>query len=161
MQPFDLTPRTRVVFGPGSLGQLPELARELGFRRCLLVADPGLVAAGHAGRALGLLGGAGIETAPFHGFGEDPDGAVVQAGAELARGFRADSIVGLGGGSSMDCAKGIGFLLAGASSLADCAGYGRAPRPLPPMIGVPTTAGSGSEAQSYALISDPVTRRKM
>src|SRR5262245_50170779 len=112
MQPFDLSPRTRVVFGPGSLRRLGELAAELGFRRCLLVADPGLVSAGHAGRAREHLAAAGIETVSFHGFGAEPDSAMVAAGAALARAEAIDSLVGLGGGSSMDCAKGIGFLLA-------------------------------------------------
>jgi alcohol dehydrogenase len=161
MQPFDLRPRTRVVFGPGSLQGLPELARELGFRRTLLCADPGLVAAGHAGRARELLAGAGVHVVPFHAFGEDPDSDAVAAGAELARAEGIDSLVGLGGGSSMDCAKAIGFLLANGGVIRDYRGYGKAARPLPPMIGIPTTAGSGSEAQSYALISDAGTREKL
>jgi alcohol dehydrogenase len=161
MQPFDSRPSTRVVFGPGSLERLPELARELGFRRSLLVADPGLVGAGHAGRAQGLLAGAGIQVVPFHAFGEDPDSATVATGATLARAEAIDSLVGLGGGSSMDCAKGIGFLLANGGTIRDYHGYAKATRPLPPMIGVPTTAGSGSEAQSYALISDEKSREKL
>src|SRR5512134_1075743 len=119
MQPFDLLPRTRVVFGPGSLERLPELATGLGFRRSLLVADPGLVAAGHAGRARDLLAGAGIAVVPFHGFGPEPDSAMVAAGAAIARSEGVDSLVGLGGGSSLDCAKGIGFLLANGGSMRD------------------------------------------
>jgi alcohol dehydrogenase len=161
MQPFDISPRTRVVFGPGGLARLGELAAELGFRRSLLVADPGLVAAGHAGRARDLLAGAGIEAVPFHAFGPEPDSAVVAAGAALARAESVDSLVGLGGGSSMDCAKGIAFLLAGGGAMRDYRGYGKAPRPLPPMLGIPTTAGTGSEAQSYALVSDEHTHEKM
>lgn len=161
MQPFDLRPRTRVVFGPGSLEGLGELARDLGFRRTLLVADPGLIGAGHAARAQGLLARAGIHVVAFHEFGEDPDSAAVGMGADLARGGAIDSLVGLGGGSSMDCAKGIGFLLANGGSIRDYHGFGKAERPLPPMIGVPTTAGSGSEAQSYALISDEASHEKL
>lgn len=161
MQPFDLEPRTRVVFGPGSLLRLPELARGLGFRRTMLVAHPGLVAAGHAARAASLLGDAGIHVVPFHGFGEDPDSAMVGAGAALARAEGIDSLVGLGGGSSMDCAKGIGFLATSGGAIRDYRGYGKAARALPPMIGIPTTAGSGSEAQSYALLSDEKTHEKL
>jgi len=161
MQPFDLQPRTRVVFGRGSLQRLPELAAELGFRRSLLVADPGLVAAGHAGRARDLLTGTGVAVVPFHSFSPEPDSAMVAAGAALARAEAVDSLVGLGGGSSLDCAKGIGFLLANGGSMRDYRGYGKAKHPLPPMIGIPTTAGTGSEAQSYALIGDEETHEKM
>jgi alcohol dehydrogenase len=161
MQPFDLQPRTRVVFGPGSLERLPELARELGFRHTLLVADPGLVAAGHAGRVEGLLSGAGIAVALFHAFSPEPDSAMVEAGAALARSEGIDSLVGLGGGSSLDCAKGIAFVAANGGAMRDYRGYGKAARPLLPVIGIPTTAGTGSEAQSYALIAEAGTHEKM
>jgi len=161
MQHFDLEPRTRVVFGPGSLARLPELAQSLGFRRTLLVAHPGLVAAGHADRAAALLLDAGLHVARFHAFAEDPDTARVEAGARLFRSEGIDSLVGLGGGSSLDCAKGIAFLAANGGSMRDYRGYGKAARPLPPMIGVPTTSGSGSEAQSYALLSDETTHEKL
>ncbi len=79
MVPFDFQLRTRVVFGLGSLERLGTLARELGFRRMLLVADAGVVQAGHAGEAIRLLEAAGIETAPFHYLGPNPDSAMVEA----------------------------------------------------------------------------------
>ena len=68
MKPFDFQPRTRVVFGEGSLGRLGDLARELGFTRTLLVADQGLVATGHVSRATACLEQAGIAAAGFHSF---------------------------------------------------------------------------------------------
>ena len=158
---FDFTLRTRLVFGPGSLARLGELARELGFRRTLLVADPGLAATGHVARAQGLLEDAGLAVATFHAFDSNPDGAMVAAGAEVARAFGADSLIGLGGGSSLDCAKGIAFVVTNGGDMADYRGYAKTRVPLLPMIGVPTTAGTGSEAQSYALISDAASHRKM
>jgi alcohol dehydrogenase len=158
---FDVQLRTRVVFGEGAVAQLGALARDLGFRRTLLVADPGLVASGHEQRAEESLRGAGIDVAPFHGFDANPDGAMIDAGVAAARAASIDSLVGFGGGSSMDCAKGIAFVLANGGTMADYRGYGKARVPLLPMIGVPTTAGTGSEAQSYALISDPRTHEKM
>jgi alcohol dehydrogenase len=158
---FDFSLRTRLVFGPGSLARLGELARELGFRRTLLVADPGLVATGHVARALRLLEDAGLAVAPFHAFDANPDSAMVAAGAEAAHAFGTDSLVGLGGGSSLDCAKGIAFVVANGGDMSEYRGYAKARVALPPMIGVPTTAGTGSEAQSYALISDAATHRKM
>jgi len=161
MVPFDFQLRTRVVFGIGSLERLGRLARELGFHRTLLVADAGVVQAGHAGEAVRLLETAGIETALFHDFGANPDSAMVETGRRFAEPLRVDSIVGLGGGSSLDCAKGINFVLTNGGSIGDYRGYGKAATPLLPMIGVPTTAGTGSEAQSYAVVADAATHMKM
>jgi alcohol dehydrogenase len=75
--------------------------------------------------------------------------------------LKIDSIIGLGGGSSMDCAKGVNFLLTNGGHMADYRGFGKATRPMLPMIAIPTTAGTGSEAQTYALISDAETHVKM
>jgi alcohol dehydrogenase len=158
---FDVQLRTRIVFGNGSLARLGELARELGFRRPLVAADPGIVAAGLAERAASGLGAVGIAPVVWSAFGENPDTAMIAAGAAFARAAGVDSLVGLGGGSSLDTAKGIAFLLANGGDMRDFWGYGKAKNPLPPMIGIPTTAGTGSEAQSYALISDATTHVKM
>ncbi len=161
MQGFDFQPRTRVIFGAGSLARLGEEARGLGFRRALLVADHGLLEAGHVGRAARLLEAAGVSVAHFHDFETNPDAAMVERGRAFAASVGVDSVVGLGGGSSLDCAKGINFLLTNGGRMQDYVGYGRARARLLPMIGIPTTAGTGSEAQSYALISDERTHAKM
>ena len=158
---FDLQLRTRVVYGNGALDRLGDLARELGFRRTLIVADQGIVGCGIVERAAAMLGTAGIESVRFHEFSENPDSDMVAAGARAAAEARVDSILGLGGGSSLDCAKGINFVLTNGGTMADFRGHGKARTPLLPMIGVPTTAGTGSEAQEYAIISDPRTHAKM
>ena len=161
MQGFDFQPRTRVIFGAGVTGRLGEEAHALGMRRALLVSDRGLVEAGHVARAVKLLEAAGVEVVPFHDFDSNPDAASVERGRACAAPLGVDSIVALGGGSSLDCAKGINFLLTNGGRMQDYVGYGKASRPLLPMLGVPTTAGTGSEAQSYALISDERTHAKM
>ena len=161
MQGFDFQPRTRVIFGAGTLKRLGEEARGLGFRRTLVVADRGLSEAGHVGRALKILEAAGVSAETFQDFGANPDAASVERGRAFAAALRVDSIIGLGGGSSLDCAKGINFLLTNGGRMRDYVGYGRATKALLPMIGVPTTAGTGSEAQSYAVISDEETHAKM
>ncbi len=161
MQAFDFQPRTRIIFGQGTLQRLGEAARELGFRRSLLVADRGLVLSGHVQEASEVLAAAGVEVIPFHDFDVNPDTRMVEAGCAFAAGLDIDSIIGLGGGSSMDCAKGINFLLTNGGKMQDYWGYDKAERPLLPMIGIPTTAGTGSEAQSYALVSDAETHVKM
>ncbi len=154
MGPFDFTPRTRVVYGPGCLSRLGALAAELRLRRPLLVSDQGLARSGHAARGRSLLEAAGLDVWVFEEFDQEPDAATVERGTAVARAAKVDSFVALGGGSSLDCAKGINFLLTNGGRIADYCGYGKTVTPLLPMIGIPTTAGTGSEAQSYALISD-------
>lgn len=161
MKGFEFQLRTRALFGSGVLGRLGEVARELGLRRALLVCDEGIVAAGHFDHASRLLHQAGLEVAGFHDFHKNPTTRDVEAGSAFAASHQVDSIVGLGGGSSMDCAKSINFLLTNGGRMEDYRGYGKATRPMLPMIGVPTTTGTGSEAQSYALITDAETREKM
>ena len=161
MVSFDFHARTRVICGRGASSRLGELARDLGWRRTLLVADPGMLTAGYVGTATGHLETAGVSVATFSQFGDNPDSAMVEAGRRAAAPLAVDSIVGLGGGSSLDCAKGINFLLTNGGAMADYRGYGKATSPLLPMILIPTTAGTGSEAQSYAVISDAATHMKM
>lgn len=158
---FDYQPRTRIVFGPGKLDSLGDLAGEIGARRVLLVSDHGIIAAGHAQRAIDTLAKAKIETHVFAEFQENPNSDDVEAGVKLAKRYDPELIVGLGGGSSMDCAKGINFVYSNGGRIHDYWGTGKALKPMLPMIAVPTTAGTGSEAQSYALISDAVTHVKM
>ncbi len=161
MRSFDFQPRTRVVFGAGVIERLGELARELNFKRTLLVADHGLVASGHVDEAVGPLKNAGVEVIRFHDFEVNPDTRMVEAGTAFASESKIDSIIGLGGGSSLDCAKGINFLLTNGGRMSDYRGYGKATQPMLPMIAIPTTAGTGSEGQTYALISDAETHVKM
>jgi alcohol dehydrogenase len=161
VRPFDFLLGTRVVFGVDAAARLGELARELGFTRTLLVADPGLVSAGHAVRVTSLLDSAGIDVSCFHDFDANPDTRMVEAGRAVASARRIDSLVALGGGSSLDCAKGINFVLTNGGVMRDYRGFGKASKPMLPSIGVPTTAGTGSEAQSYAIISDAETHEKM
>jgi len=161
MQSFDFQTRPRLVFGAGSIKRLGELASEFGFRRTLLVADRGLVASGHVDEALDPLRQQGIEVIRFHEFDVNPDTAIIEAGCDFARPLKLDSIIGLGGGSSLDCAKGINFLLTNGGRMQDYVGYGKATKTMLPMIAIPTTAGTGSEGQSYALISDAESHAKM
>jgi alcohol dehydrogenase len=158
---FEFQSQVRVVFGEGAVAQLGELARQLGFRRTLIVSDRGLVQTGHVEEAATPLRDAGVEVFTFHDFDHDPDSTMIEAGRAIAARLEIDSIVGLGGGSSMDCAKGINFVLTNGGSIVDYCGFGKASKPMLPMIGIPTTAGTGSEAQSYALISDATTHLKM
>lgn len=165
MESFDFHSRTRVIFGLGAFERLGQIARELDFKRTLLVADNGMLACGYVDEAAALLTAAGIEVFSFHNFGENPDTRMVEAGRAFAASTKVDSIIALGGGSSMDCAKGVNFVLTGGGEMRDYWGHDKlsasADKPMLPMICVPTTAGTGSDAQSYALISDAETHVKM
>jgi alcohol dehydrogenase class IV len=158
---FDFDLHTRVMFGDGSLSGLGEIARALSARRALLVTDPGVARAGHAARALASLSAAGVEARQFDQVVTNPTDRCVAQGLEVARGFQADLIAAVGGGSAMDAAKGIGLLLVSGGSITDYRGIGKVPRDLPPLIAVPTTAGTGSEVQSAALISSHASGEKM
>jgi alcohol dehydrogenase len=159
--PFDYFPLTRLVFGAGTVARLGELTREVGGHRVLLVTDPGLEKAGHPQRAISSLRDAGMEVFVFNTVEENPTTRHVQAGLEFAQKHRIDFIVAVGGGSSMDCAKGVNFLLTNGGTMSDYKGFNRAAKPMLPSIGVPTTSGTGSEAQSFALIADEQTHLKM
>jgi alcohol dehydrogenase len=161
MTPANGESATRVVFGAGKVATLGEFAREQGATRVLVASDPGVIAAGHTGRGIDSLTNSDLEFHLFDGVQENPTTANVEAGLTLARQFKPDLIVGFGGGSSMDCAKGINFLYSCGGRMQDYWGIGKATGPLLPMIAVPTTAGTGSETQSFALISDAETHVKM
>ncbi len=162
MRPFDHEGGPRVLFGAGRLGELGAEAARLTGGPVLLASDPGVRAAGHTGRAADSLAAAGLEVVGFDGVCENPATGQVEAGVETARRHGpVAAIVGLGGGSAMDCAKGINFLLSNGGRMEDYEGDGRAGGPMLPSIGVPTTAGTGSEAQRFALISRESDHRKM
>jgi alcohol dehydrogenase len=158
---FDFRPQTRVVFGLGVIDRLGELVRELGARRVLVVTDPGIAAAGHLEHALWALGGDDLQAVVFDQVRENPTTRDVDACLAAAREAGVDALIGLGGGSSIDTARGCNFLLTNGGRMQDYWGVGKATKPMLPMVAVPTTAGTGSECQSFALIADEVTHQKM
>ena len=108
-----------------------------------------------------LLQAAGMEVTCFEQVQENPTTRCVDRCVEVARGAAIDAIVGLGGGSSMDTAKGCNFILTNGGQMKDYWGVGRATRPMLPLLAIPTTGGTGSECQSFALIADEQTHQKM
>jgi len=152
---------TRIVFGPGTIAQLGALVREVPATRAFLVTDPGLVRAGHVERAEKILAAAGVEVRRFDDVRENPTTADVDACLAALGDFDADVLIGFGGGSSIDVAKGCAFLQAGGGRMEDYWGKGKAQGTLLPLIAVPTTAGTGTETQSFALIAQDGTHQKM
>ncbi len=161
MQSFQLHLPVRILFGPGKIDELGAVAAELGAQRVMVVTDAGIVAAGHAPHGMESLERAGLTALLHQDVHENPSTADIERGVAVAQAFQPDLIVGLGGGSSMDCAKGINFIYTNGGRMQDYWGVGKASLPLLPMIAVPTTAGTGSESQSFALISDSDSHVKM
>lgn len=108
-----------------------------------------------------MLQNDGLRVFVFDSVTANPTTEDVDRCVAFAQPHNIDLIVGLGGGSSIDCAKGANFLLTNGGQMQDYRGVGNAHSPMLPMIAVPTTAGTGSEAQSFAVIADPVTHMKM
>lgn len=158
---FDHQPRTRIVFGPNSVDRAGELAATVGARRVLVVTDAGLVTAGHAQRVERSLQAAGLGVVIYDRARENPTTRDVDQCVAVARQAGIDTFVGLGGGSSIDTAKGCNLILTNGGRVKDYWGVGKAPKPMFPLIAIPTTAGTGSECQSAALIADEDTHQKM
>lgn len=162
MQSFDFQSSARVVFGENTLDHLGDLTKELGGQRVLVVTDPGIIGTGIVERALDSLKAASLEAFVFDGVAENPTSRHVADGVQFAKDQgEIDLLIGLGGGSAMDCAKGINFILTNGGRMEDYWGVDKATKSMLPSIGIPTTAGTGSEAQSFALISQEGTHQKM
>ena len=149
-----------VVWGSGVSSRVGSFARSLG-EHALVVTDKGVLSAGHPTKVIHSLKEAGLRTVLYDRTIENPTDQSVQACAREVASKGIDLIIGVGGGSSLDTAKGANFILTNNGSMKDYWGVGKAKHPLLPMIAIPTTAGTGSECQSYALISDDLTHRKM
>jgi alcohol dehydrogenase len=158
---FDYQPRTRLIFGLNSVERVGELARGLGAKVVLVVTDPGIVTAGHAHRAEHVLQSCGLGVVVFDQVHENPTTRDVDKCLQVAKTAGVDTLIGLGGGSSMDTAKGCNFLLTNGGRIPDYRGINKAAKPMLPFIAIPTTAGTGSECQSAALIADEMTHQKM
>ena len=162
METFDCELKQQVIFGDNTIERLGELTRALGGSRVLITTDPGIEKVGILARAVSALQSERIATYVFANVTPNPTTEDVDAAVAVAKtNAPIDLIIGLGGGSSMDCAKGANFLLTNGGEMVDYWGTNKATQPMLPAIGIPTTIGTGSEAQSYALISQADTHIKM
>ena len=152
---------TRIVFGPGCLKTLPEALKGLHAAHPLIVTDKGVAAAGILDKAKAHLEGK-LQFSVFDGVEANPRDVNVAEGARAYSSSGADSIVALGGGSPIDCAKAIGVLAAnGASEIKAYEGKNAHSKPLPPLVAVPTTSGTGSELTFSSVITDTKNKYKM
>jgi alcohol dehydrogenase class IV len=151
----------QLVFGRNAVSQLGDLAGRLGAKRVLIVTDPVLIKAGLVEPVRRPLEQAGMAVEVFSGGEPEPSMRAAEACVALARQFRPDALVGLGGGSNMDLAKASATLLAHGGGPRDYVGDDRIPGPVGALICVPTTAGTGSEVSAAAVLTDTDNKMKV
>lgn len=143
-----------IIFGRGSLNYAGVCARRLGAKKVFLVSDEGIEKAGWLQRLMDILEKEGIEWVYYPGVTANPRDYQVEQGAELYRKNGTDVIIAIGGGSPMDTAKGIAILASNGGKIQDYEGANKVEKPLPPMLFITTTAGSGSDISQFSIITD-------
>ncbi len=150
-----------LVFGPGARMQAAKYAANFGCRKILLVSDPGVLAAGWTQEMMQQLTEAGLDFVLFSELTQNPKDHEVMAGWEFFSANRCDSILAIGGGSVVDCAKGIGVVAGNGGNILDYIGVDTIAQPCPPLICVPTTAGAAADVSQFAIITDTRQRCKV
>lgn len=150
-----------IIFGRGLLNQIGACARRLGGHKVFLVSDEGLFAAGWVDKALKFIMDAGLEVVLYDNITSNPKDVEIEAGALEYIRHGADVIVGLGGGSAMDAAKGVAILVSNGGRIRDYVGPDKIIRPLPPLVLCPTTCGTGSDVSQFAIVNDTENRCKL
>ncbi|SME89502.1 alcohol dehydrogenase-like regulatory protein ErcA [Desulfovibrio gilichinskyi] len=150
-----------LVFGAGSSLLVGQYAENFGARRVLIVSDPGVLECSWTTAVKESLIKANIETFVFSDVSENPQDVEVMKGAEFYKKNNCDCIVAVGGGSSMDCAKGIGIVTTNNAHILSFEGVDMVHAPGPPLICIPTTAGSSADVSQFAIITDTVRHVKI
>lgn len=146
-----------VIFGVGTLAEVGGAVRRVGGRRPMLVSDPGVLAAGWVERAMPHLADVHVEWRLWHDLTPNPKDFEVQAAFESYLDCGCDALLAIGGGSCIDLAKAVAILSGNGGQILDYEGIDRATSPIPPMVMVPTTGGSGSDVSQFCVVTD--TRR--
>lgn len=149
------------LFGPGCSKEIGNQAKDLGAKKALIVTDEGLLKAGVADKLVGYLDKSGIQSHVYAGAEPNPTDINVHKGVDEYNNNGCDFIISLGGGSSHDCAKGIGLVTAGGGHIRDYEGVNKSKVPMTPLISVNTTAGTASEMTRFCIITNTETMVKM
>ena len=149
-----------VIFGVGTLSEVGGAVRRVGGRRPMLVSDPGVLAAGWVDRAVPHLADVRVQWRLWHDLTPNPKDFEVQAAFESYVESGCDALLAIGGGSCIDLAKAVAILSGNGGQILDYAGIDRATSPIPPMVMVPTTGGSGSDVSQFCVITDTRARAK-
>ena len=150
-----------IVFGPGSLAEAGFAAERLGARRPFVVTDPGLMATGWVDELLGHLCDAGLVPTLWHGVTPNPKDHEIAAGFQKYAESGSDVIIAIGGGSCIDAGKGVAVLSGNGGSILDYAGVDRFTNPIPPLLMIPSTAGTGADVSQFCVVTDTVQSIKV
>ena len=152
---------TRNLFGEDSVKETGSLMQSLGGKKTLIVTDAFLAKQGMARMVQDILKDSGVESVVFGGVEPNPKDVNVEAGLKVFKENGCDSIISLGGGSSHDCAKGIGIVASNGGNIRDYEGVDKSQKPMCPMVAINTTAGTASEITRFCIITDTSRHVKM
>ncbi len=161
MQPREFIMPAHMVVGSQALEQVGALCQKRGWKKALIVSDKIMASLGLVAKVEALLKESGIGSAAYTGVNTEPVVEYVQEGLNLYRAEGCDFVVSIGGGSPIDTAKAIAVLVTNPGSIEQYKGIGKISTPGVPMVAIPTTAGTGSEATVYTVITDQKTDVKM
>ncbi|MFT7024588.1 MAG: alcohol dehydrogenase class IV [Rhodococcus sp. (in: high G+C Gram-positive bacteria)] len=150
-----------IVFGQHSLGEVAHAALRLGAQRPMVVTDPGLIETGWVAQLMNLLEEQGLAPTMWSGSTPNPKDFEIEAGHEIYQASECDVLVAIGGGSVMDAAKGIAVLAGNGGSILDYEGVDQARRPIPPLVMVPTTSGTGADVSQFCIVTDTARSTKI
>jgi len=150
-----------IVFGPHSLAEAAHAAVRLGARRPFVVTDPGLMSAGWPGELLGELRGAGLAPVVWQDLTPNPKDHEIEAGHAEYVAAGCDVVLGIGGGSVIDAAKGVALLAANGGRILDYEGIDRIAHPIPPLIMMPSTSGTGADVSQFCIVTDTERHTKI
>jgi alcohol dehydrogenase class IV len=150
-----------ILFGPGALAELGHCAARLGARRPFLVTDPGLIEAGWADEAIACLRQGGLGPAVWHDVTPNPKDHEIEAAFQRYIESGSDVIIGLGGGSCIDAAKGVAILSGNGGRILGFEGVDKVVHPIPPTVMVPSTSGTGADVSQFAVVTDTAARIKI
>ncbi len=161
MQPREFIMPAHSVVGSGAVEQVGEQCRKRGWQKALIVSDKIMLNLGLVGRVQELLTAAGIGSAVYAGVNTEPVVEFVQEGLQSFKAEGCDFVVAVGGGSPIDAAKAVAVMATNPGSIEQYKGIGKIGAPGAPLVAIPTTAGTGSEATLYTVITDQKTDVKM
>ena len=149
------------IFGFGALKLAGRYAKNLGASRILVVTDPGVMAAGWTDQVIGSLTLEALPYVIYSGVTPNPRAEEVMGGAELYKNTGCNLIMAVGGGSVIDCAKGIGIVVTNKKHILEFEGVDQVAIPMPPLICIPTTGGTSADVSQFAIISNTQEKNKI
>lgn len=161
MNSFEFVLPTRIKFGEGVSATVADEIKAMGNKKPMIVTDKGLIAAGVVGKIEEALKAGGVEYTIFDGIEPNPRDTTVQKAYEKAKADGNDSMIAIGGGSSMDTAKAVGVLMTNGGKVNDYEGLDMFENPICDLIAIPTTCGTGSEVTFWSVITDTQRHFKM